>query len=94
MNKLKALDILDSLQADIYATELYSMQEISEFLRFVQEFLENGKSVVHCRNCIHWDREDKHFRDFDEKQWHSCPYMGIKDVPEYFYCREGEKPKR
>lgn len=44
--------------------------------------------IIACHKCIHWDKEDKMFADFDGKQWHHCKRLDI-DTPEYFYCEQG-----
>lgn len=44
--------------------------------------------IIACHKCIHWDKEDGMFPDFDDKQWHHCKWLEI-DTPEYFYCEQG-----
>lgn len=46
--------------------------------------------VIRCKDCKHWARNDGVFKDFDEREWHHCPHLGI-DTDGYFSCIEGER---
>jgi hypothetical protein len=46
--------------------------------------------VIRCKDCKHWDRNDGMFKDFDGRQWHHCPHLGI-DTDGYFSCIEGKR---
>ena len=41
--------------------------------------------LVRCKDCEHWDRNDGMFKDFDEREWHHCPHLGI-DTFVQFAC--------
>ncbi|MBR2844664.1 MAG: hypothetical protein IKF00_05575 [Solobacterium sp.] len=47
-------------------------------------------SVTRCKDCKRWNRNDGMFKDFDEREWHHCPHLGI-DTDGYFSCIEGER---
>jgi hypothetical protein len=45
--------------------------------------------VIRCKDCKRWNRNDGMFKDFDEREWHHCPHLGI-DTDGYFSCIEGK----
>lgn len=46
--------------------------------------------VIRCKDCKRWNRTDGMFKDFDEREWHHCPHLGI-DTDGYFSCIEGKR---
>lgn len=46
--------------------------------------------VIRCKDCKRWNRNDGMFKDFDEREWHHCPHLGI-DTDGYFSCIEGKR---
>ena len=46
--------------------------------------------VIRCKDCKHWNRNDGMFKDFDGREWHHCPHLGI-DTDGYFSCIEGKR---
>ncbi len=46
--------------------------------------------LIRCKDCKHWARNDGMFKDFDEREWHHCPHLGI-DTDGYFSCSEGKR---
>lgn len=46
--------------------------------------------VIRCKDCKRWNRNAGMFKDFDEREWHHCPHLGI-DTDGYFSCIEGKR---
>ena len=49
--------------------------------------------LVRCKDCKRWARNDGMFKDFDEREWHHCPHLGI-DTDGYFSCIEGKRKEK
>ena len=65
------------------------------FVKWMKEILSNAPTVdampvTWCKDCKHWERNDGMFKDFDEREWHHCPHLGI-DTDGYFSCIEGKR---
>lgn len=47
-------------------------------------------SVIRCKDCTKWDRNDGTFKDFDGKEWHNCKTLCFRTMA-YFYCADAER---
>lgn len=84
----------------VYETldDMYAAMDVSEWHEYIYRERETEDGIdsdrmaelLRCKDCRRWNTKDGMFKDFDERQWHECPYLGVP-TDEWFFCRDAER---